>query len=113
MRVTQLQRGPEVLSTLDAELAIMVHEELVEHGVDVHTNTIVTAVEKTGSGLVVHADHLGEPVSHTAELVLAVVGVRPNTALLEAAGVHLGPGRSEQRGVGSGSVSACSTRETP
>jgi NADPH-dependent 2,4-dienoyl-CoA reductase/sulfur reductase-like enzyme len=43
---------------------------------------------------VVHAEHLGEPVSHTAELVLAVVGVRPNTALLEAAGARLGAGRA-------------------
>ena len=94
MRVIQLQRGPEVLSTLDAELAVLVHEELAEHGVDVHTNTIVRAVEKTGSGLVVHADHLGEPVSHTADLVLAVVGVRPNTALLEDAGAQLGACRA-------------------
>lgn len=94
MRVTQLQRGPEVLSTLDAELAVLVHEELVEHGVDVHTNTVVRSVEKTDSGLVVHAEHLGEPVSHAADLVLAVVGVRPNTTLLEGAGVQLGAGRA-------------------
>lgn len=94
MRVTQLQRGPEVLSTLDPQLAVLVHEELVEHGVDVHTNTTVKAVEKTDSALVVHAEHLGEPVSHTADLVLAVVGVRPNTALLERAGAQLGAGRA-------------------
>ncbi|MBD3942914.1 FAD-dependent oxidoreductase [Microbacterium sp. NEAU-LLC] len=94
MRVTQLQRGPEVLSTLDPELAAIVHDELVEHGVEVHTQTIVKAVEKTDSGLLVHAEHLGEPVSHAADVVLAVVGVRPNTALLEAAGARLGAGRA-------------------
>lgn len=94
MRVIQLQRGPEVLSTLDPELAATVHVELVGHGVEVHTNTLVKAVEKTDAGLVVHAEHLGEPVSHTADLVLAVVGVRPNTALLETAGASLGPGRA-------------------
>lgn len=94
MRVTQLQRGPEVLSTLDPELAVLVHDELVEHGVDVHTNTTVKAVEKTATGLVVRAEHLGEPVSHTADLLLAVVGVRPNTALLEDAGAQLGAGRA-------------------
>lgn len=94
MRVIQLQRGPEVLSTLDPELASVVHGELVEHGVEVHTNTKVSAIEKTGAGLVVHADHFGEPVSHVADVVLAVVGVRPNTALLEAAGATLGAGRA-------------------
>ena len=48
IHVTQLQRGSEVLSTLDPELASIVHDELVEHGVTVHTNTTVRAVEKTG-----------------------------------------------------------------
>jgi NADPH-dependent 2,4-dienoyl-CoA reductase/sulfur reductase-like enzyme len=94
MRVIQLQRGPEVLSTLDPELASTVHAELLEHGVEVHTNTRVQAVEKTDAGLVVHAEHLGQTVSHTADLVLAVVGVRPNTSLLEEAGAQLGAGRA-------------------
>jgi NADPH-dependent 2,4-dienoyl-CoA reductase/sulfur reductase-like enzyme len=94
MQVIQLQRGPEVLSTLDPELASAVHEELVAHGVDVHTHTTVKAVTKTDTGLVVHAEHRGEPVSHTADLVLAVVGVRPNTALLEQAGARLGAGQA-------------------
>ncbi len=94
MQVTQLQRGPEVLSTLDPELASLVHTELVEHGVTVHTNTTVRAVEKTANGLVVHAEHDGQPVAHTADLVLAVVGVRPNTSLLEQAGATLGAGRA-------------------
>ena len=92
IRVIQLQRGPEVLSTLDPELAAAVHDELVEHDVEVHTNTTVKAVEKTGAGLIVHAEHLGELVSHAVDLVLAVVGVRPNTGLLEDAGARLGAG---------------------
>lgn len=94
IQVTQLQRGPEVLSTLDPELASIVHTELVEHGVAVHTNTTVRGVEKTATGLVVHAEHDGQPVTHTADLVLAVVGVRPNTSLLEQAGATLGAGRA-------------------
>ena len=94
IQVTQLQRGPEVLSTLDPELASIVHTELVERGVTVHTNTTVRAVEKTATGLVVHAEHDGKPVAHTADLVLAVVGVRPHTSLLEQAGATRGAGRA-------------------
>lgn len=94
MRVTQLQRGPEILSTLDPELAGIVRTELDEHDVDVHTNTVVTSVEKTAAGLVVAGTQNGRPVTHTADLILAVVGVRPNTALLEAAGARLGAGRA-------------------
>lgn len=92
IEVTQLQRGSEVLSTLDPELAALVHDELDAHDVRVRTDTTVVAVEKTDSGLVVHGTHFGEPVAYTTDLVLAVVGVRPNTVLLESAGAHLGAG---------------------
>jgi NADPH-dependent 2,4-dienoyl-CoA reductase/sulfur reductase-like enzyme len=94
IQVTQLQRGPEVLSTLDPELGSLVRTELVGHGVAVHTSTSVRAVEKTATGLAVRAQHNGEPVTHTADLVLAVVGVRPHTSLLEHAGATLGAGRA-------------------
>lgn len=92
--VTQLQRGPEVLSTLDPELACLVHAELIEHGVVVDTNTTVRAVEKTATGVIVRAEREGQSVTYTADLVLAVVGVRPNTSLLEDAGATLGAGRA-------------------
>ncbi|WP_438353998.1 FAD-dependent oxidoreductase [Microbacterium sp. CJ88] len=94
MAVTQLQRGSEVLSTLDAELGSLVHDELSAHGVDVITGTTVHAVDKTSAGLIVSGNHEGAPFSRTADLVLAVVGVRPNTDLLERAGAGLGAGRA-------------------
>ncbi len=92
--VTQLQRGPEVLSTLDPELGTLVHDELVQHGVTVRVNTTVTRIEKTPAGLTVTGVHQGQPFTQTTELVLVVVGVRPNTTLLETAGATLGAGRA-------------------
>lgn len=92
MQVTQLQRGPEVLSTLDAELGSLVRDELTAHDVTVRTSTIVRGVEKSGAGLTVHTLTDGEARAYTADLVLAVVGVRPNTELLHRAGASLGAG---------------------
>lgn len=92
MQVTQLQRGPEVLSTLDAELGSLVREELTAHGVTVRTSTVVRGVEKSGTELTVHTVTDGEARAYTADLVLAVVGVRPNTELLQRAGASLGAG---------------------
>jgi NADPH-dependent 2,4-dienoyl-CoA reductase/sulfur reductase-like enzyme len=94
LAVTQLQRGPEVLSTLDPELGALVHAELTGHGVDVVTHATVTAVRKTPAGLAVTGAHGGQPFERTADLVLVVVGVRPNTELLERAGASLGAGRA-------------------
>lgn len=92
LRVTQLQRGPEVLSTLDPELGALVRTELTEHGVEVRTRTTVASIERTRDGLSVHADHDGTPLTCTADVVLLVVGVRPSTDLLERAGASLGAG---------------------
>jgi NADPH-dependent 2,4-dienoyl-CoA reductase/sulfur reductase-like enzyme len=92
LNVTQLQRGPEVLSTLDPELGHLVHDELDRHGVEVITNSHVEAVARTADGLVVSGIHDGTAFSRTADLVLAVIGVRPNTELLTRAGATTGPG---------------------
>jgi NADPH-dependent 2,4-dienoyl-CoA reductase/sulfur reductase-like enzyme len=94
LKVTQLQRGPEVLSTLDPELGALVHNELDRHGVDVVTKSRVESVSRSGSGLTVRGQHDGVPFERTADLVLAVVGVRPNTDLLERAGARLGAGKA-------------------
>jgi NADPH-dependent 2,4-dienoyl-CoA reductase/sulfur reductase-like enzyme len=94
MAVTQLQRGSEVLSTLDPELGALVHEELTTHGVEVVTGSTVTGIEKTPAGLTVTGARDRQPFTQTADLVLVVVGVRPNTALLEQAGASLGAGRA-------------------
>ncbi|MCC4247564.1 MULTISPECIES: FAD-dependent oxidoreductase [Microbacterium] len=92
LHVTQLQRGPEVLSTLDPELGSLVHDELTRHGVDVRTDTRVASVAREGGRLTITGTHHGEPVTYTADLVLVVVGVRPNTELLTAAGASTGAG---------------------
>lgn len=92
LQVTQIQRGPEVLSTLDPELGALVHNELTSHGVDVITGTTITGVQKTPTGLTVTGARQGSPFEQTADLVLVVVGVRPNTELLERAGATLGAG---------------------
>ena len=92
LTVTQLQRGPEVLSTLDPELGSLVRAELVHHGVDVVTGTRITSVARDDGRLTVTGTRDGGAFSRRADLVLVVVGGRPNTALLTAAGAAPGAG---------------------
>ena len=57
------------------------------------TATAVTAVGKGPGGLTVRGRATGDgarPFAATVDLVLVVVGVRPDTALAETAGVRLG-----------------------
>ncbi|EIC08498.1 FAD-dependent pyridine nucleotide-disulfide oxidoreductase [Microbacterium laevaniformans OR221] len=92
LRVTQLQRGPEVLSTLDPELGSLVHDELTRHGVEVVTGTRIQSVTRDGGRLTVTGTRDAHAFSRSADLVLVVVGVRPNTSLLTAAGATTGAG---------------------
>jgi NADPH-dependent 2,4-dienoyl-CoA reductase/sulfur reductase-like enzyme len=93
--VTQVERLPEVLPTVDPELGALVHSELARHGVTVHTSTAVTGIARTGDGPArLHVDGLGPgdtAPGWDVDLVLVVVGVRPDTDLLVAAGAKTGP----------------------
>ncbi len=89
IHVTQI----EALPTVDPELGALVHAELVANGVEVITNTQVSAItrEPSGSLLQIRADGPGgKTFTRSTDLVLVVVGVRPETALAAAAGARLG-----------------------
>jgi NADPH-dependent 2,4-dienoyl-CoA reductase/sulfur reductase-like enzyme len=91
IQVTQIEALPEVLPTVDPELGALVHTELDRNGVEVLTHTAVTAISRTDTGaLAVTATHFDETITRTVDLVLVVVGVRPDTELAAAAGVQLG-----------------------
>ncbi|QDO88139.1 CoA-disulfide reductase [Ornithinimicrobium ciconiae] len=92
IEVIQVEMLPEVLHTVEVELGALVHDELVKNGVDVHTNSTVTKISKTATGL--HVDGAttdGETLAWDVDLVLVVVGVRPDTELLVEAGAKTGP----------------------
>jgi NADPH-dependent 2,4-dienoyl-CoA reductase/sulfur reductase-like enzyme len=89
--VTQIEALPEVLPTVDGELGALVHTELERHGVEVLTNTTVSAITRTDAGaLHVTAHHHGENVKRTVDFVLVVVGVRPDVEMAADAGAELG-----------------------
>ncbi|MFI5042172.1 MAG: FAD-dependent oxidoreductase [Acidimicrobiales bacterium] len=82
--VTIVEATPQVLPPLDPELAILVADELVGHGVHLETGATVVSVEDTSVTL---ADGRVLP----ADLVVGAIGVRPDVPLAEQAGLVLGP----------------------
>jgi NADPH-dependent 2,4-dienoyl-CoA reductase/sulfur reductase-like enzyme len=94
--VTQVEMLPEVLPTVDVELGALVHTELERHGVEVHTRSTVTRITGTDNAATgrLHVDGTGPedtPLSWDVDLVLVVVGVKPDTDLLLNAGATTGP----------------------
>ncbi len=84
LKVTVVELAEQVLPPLEPELAGLIAAELVRLGVTVRTRVAATAVESGPDGdVVVLAD--GSRVE--ADLVVLSVGVRPDTAVFEQAGV--------------------------
>ena len=96
LRVTQMEQLPEVLPTVDPRLGALVHGELAARGVEVLAATTVRAISKAPPGgtgrLQVHGHRPadGSAVTRAADMVLVVVGVRPETTLAADAGAALG-----------------------
>ncbi len=95
LSVTQMEQLPEVLPTVDPELGAVVHAELVARGVEVLTGTTVREISRARPGragrLQVDATAAdGTAVTRPADMVLVVVGVRPDSGLAAEAGADLG-----------------------
>jgi NADPH-dependent 2,4-dienoyl-CoA reductase/sulfur reductase-like enzyme len=91
LAVDLIKPGPVLLPWLHPQLAAVVREELEEHGVGMQLGRPLLAIEPAGG------DRLrvvtgGEPLE--CDLVLSAVGVSPNSALAQGAGLRLGPAGS-------------------
>jgi NADPH-dependent 2,4-dienoyl-CoA reductase/sulfur reductase-like enzyme/rhodanese-related sulfurtransferase len=84
LEVTLVEAGEQVLAPLDPEMVAPVHDRLRAHGVRLHLGAAVTDI---GADSVTLSDGSTAP----ADLVVAAIGVRPETSLAEAAGLDIGP----------------------
>jgi NADPH-dependent 2,4-dienoyl-CoA reductase/sulfur reductase-like enzyme/rhodanese-related sulfurtransferase len=82
--VTIVEATPQVLPPLDPELAILVSDELIAHGVHVETGASVASVED-------RSVTLSDGRVLAADLVVGAIGVRPDIRLAELAELDLGP----------------------
>jgi NADPH-dependent 2,4-dienoyl-CoA reductase/sulfur reductase-like enzyme len=95
LSVIQMEQLPEVLPTVDPALGALVRAELETHGVEVLPGTTARQISRAAPGeggrLRVDAETAdGTAVARLADMVLAVVGVRPDTGLAASAGAALG-----------------------
>ena len=84
VHVTLVQRGPQIFTPLDAEMAAPVLDRLRERGVDVRLSTTVSGA--FAPGVVTLSDGTTVP----ADLVIDASGVRPDLTLAERAGLRIG-----------------------
>ncbi|MFF0902340.1 UNVERIFIED_CONTAM: FAD-dependent oxidoreductase [Kocuria sp. CPCC 205316] len=83
LQVSLVEAAPQVMAPLDPEMVEPVHALMREHGLDLRLGTTVTEVgERTVT--------LDDGTELPADVVLAAVGVRPDSTLARAAGLEVG-----------------------
>ena len=83
LRVSLVEAAPQVMAPLDPEMVEPVHALMREHGLDLRLGTTVTEVgERTVT--------LDDGTELPADVVLAAVGVSPDSTLARAAGLEVG-----------------------
>jgi NADPH-dependent 2,4-dienoyl-CoA reductase/sulfur reductase-like enzyme len=87
LAVSVVEQLPSVLPTVDSELGTLVRHELERHDVRVVNDVTVTAIDERGGRLTVRGD---PDLAIDTDVVLVVVGVRPDSSLGSAAGIETG-----------------------
>jgi len=85
--LTIVEQLPQLLPSLDAEMAAHVQAELARQGVEVRTSHAVEGISGDERVRAVTAGGVEFP----AEVVIMAAGVRPNVALARSAGIATGP----------------------
>ena len=85
LKVTIVEKAPHVLPPLDEEMAAFVQAELLKNGIQVMTSQSATRFEDKGQVIVLEN---GQKIA--SDVTILSVGVQPENALAQAAGIELG-----------------------
>lgn len=85
LNVTIVEKAPHVLPPLDEEMAAFVQAELVKNGIQVITSQSATRFEDKGKVIVLEN---GQKI--VSDVTILSVGVQPENALAQVAGIELG-----------------------
>ena len=85
LNVTIVEKAPHVLPPLDEEMAAFVQAELLKNGIQVITSQSATRFEDKGKVIVLEN---GQKIA--SDVTILSVGVQPENALAQAAGIELG-----------------------
>ena len=77
-KVTLVELASQILPVEDAEVSAAVRKSFEKRGIQIHTQTLVTQVQLTDTGVRCTLNNTGGEYSQDVERVLLAVGVQPN-----------------------------------
>lgn len=88
IKVTLVERNPQVLKPLDWHFARIIENDMVAHGVQLHLGADIVGLRRDGDRAT--GVQLGDGTTIDTDLVIVGAGVRPRTALAANAGLSIG-----------------------
>jgi len=88
VQVSLVELLPQVMGTVDPEMAFPLHQELSAHGVELLLDTSITGIQESGARML--DVHLSSGQTRQADIVVLAVGVRPEVQLARDAGLKIG-----------------------
>ncbi len=88
LEVTLIEKFNQVMPPLDPEMASLVERYLVKHGVQLELKDGVAGFQQAVDGSLEVLTSAGK--RHPADIVILAIGVRPETALANMAGIEIG-----------------------
>lgn len=85
--VSIVEMGNQVMAPIDFSMASLVHQHLMDKGVNLYLEQAVASFERNGKGLKVNFKN-GQTIA--ADIVILSIGVRPETTLARAAELAIG-----------------------
>lgn len=89
LKVTIIEREKQVLPTFDYEMAFLIEEHLKKNRISVLTGTMVKEFKGNSEGVTGVILDSGKEIR--ADIVLISIGIKPEIALAEKAGIKIGP----------------------
>lgn len=86
-KVSIVEMANQVMTPIDFSMASLVHQHLMDKGVNLYLEQAVASFERTGKELKVIFKN-GQSIQ--ADIVILSIGVRPETTLARAAGLTIG-----------------------
>lgn len=86
-KVSIVEMGNQVMAPIDFSMAALIHQHLMEKGVNLYLEQAVASFERIGKELKVIFKN-GQSIM--VDLVILSIGVRPETTLARAAGLEIG-----------------------
>ncbi len=84
LKVTLVEMAPQVMGMFDYEMAQVIHQHIVEHGVDLILNDGVKSFEQEGKKITLQSGTV-----LLSDLTIFAIGVRPDNAIAKAANLEL------------------------